>query len=211
MAGSTPLILFAPGAGASSASRWMTAWAERLRAFGTVVPLDYPYMKAGKKVPDRLPVLIEAHRAALVEAQRVHGDHHPVVLAGKSMGSRVGLHLANALSEEDHPPAAAICFGYPLRPIGGGALRTEVLLALTTPTLFLQGQSDPLCPLDELASVRAQMKAPTELLVVPGGNHSLEVKKRAAASAGRSQADEDQSIATAIAAFLRAHGVAFGS
>jgi predicted alpha/beta-hydrolase family hydrolase len=208
MAATTPLILFAPGAGASSASRWMTAWAERLGAFGVVVPLDYPYMKAGKKMPDRLPVLIDAHRAALVEAQRTHGADRALVFAGKSMGSRVGLHLANALVEEGQPPAAAICFGYPLRPIGGGALRTEVLLALRTPTLFLQGSSDPLCPLDQLSTVRGQMQAPSDLLIVAGGNHSLEVKKRAAASAGRSQADEDRAITNAIATFLRKLGMA---
>ncbi|HEY0712604.1 MAG TPA: alpha/beta fold hydrolase [Polyangia bacterium] len=208
MSDTTPLLLFAPGAGASSASRWMTAWAERLSAFGVVVPLDYPYMKAGKKVPDRLPVLIDAHRAALVDAQKQHGAARPVVLVGKSMGSRVGLHLANALVDEGQPPAAAICFGYPLQPIGGGALRSEVLLALRTPTLFLQGASDPMCPLDELARVRAEMQAPTDLLVVAGGNHSLEVKKRAAASAGRSQADEDRAIVGAIAGFLRRLGIA---
>ena len=168
------LMLFAPGAGASSASRWMTAWAQRLSALGIVVPLDYPYMKAGKKVPDRLPILIDAHRAALADAQQVHGAQRPVILVGKSMGSRVGLHVANVLVEAGHPPAAAICFGYPLRPIGGGVLRTEVLLALSTPTLFIQGTSDPLCPLDELAKVRAQMRGPNDLIVIQGGNHSLE-------------------------------------
>jgi predicted alpha/beta-hydrolase family hydrolase len=185
----------------------MTAWAERLGAFGVVVPMDYPYMKAGKKVPDRLPILIDAHRTALIDAQRLHGADRPVVLVGKSMGSRVGLHLANALVEDGTPPVAAICFGYPLRPIGGGALRTEVLLALSTPVLFLQGASDPLCPLDELAAVRERMRGPTRLLVVPGGNHSLEVKKRAAASAGRSQADEDRAISTEISTFLCGLGV----
>jgi predicted alpha/beta-hydrolase family hydrolase len=185
----------------------MTVWADRLRAFGVVVPIDYPYMKAGKKVPDRLPILIDAHRTALTDAQRVYGADRPVVLVGKSMGSRVGLHLANTLVEGGTPPVAAICFGYPLRPIGGGALRTEVLLALSTPVLFLQGSSDPLCPLDELAAVREKMRGPTRLLAVPGGNHSLEVKKRAAASAGRSQADEDRAISSEISAFLRGLGV----
>ena len=62
---SRPAFLFAPGAGAPSSSAWMIAWRDRLASLGEVVPFDYPYMRAGRKSPDRLPVLIEAHRAAL--------------------------------------------------------------------------------------------------------------------------------------------------
>jgi len=89
----SPLFLFAPGAGAPSTSAWMRAWARRLEALGTVVPFDYPYMKAGRKAPDRHPALVAAHGAALDEALAQHGQR-PVVLAGKSMGSRIGCHLA---------------------------------------------------------------------------------------------------------------------
>src|SRR5512145_321110 len=103
-----PLILFAPGAGAPSTSPWMSAWAERLATLGAVVRLDYPYMRAGRRSPDRLPILVSAHRDALAGARgRRRG---PVVLAGKSMGSRVGCHLA--LEEQVD---ALVCLGYPLR------------------------------------------------------------------------------------------------
>lgn len=45
----------------------MVRWAERLRALGAVVhAFDYGYTKAGKKAPDRHPVLVAAHRAAIV-------------------------------------------------------------------------------------------------------------------------------------------------
>src|SRR5256885_16109249 len=90
----SPLILFAHGAGAPSASAWMRAWARRLGALGEVVTFDYPYMKAKRKSPDRQPVLVAAHAAALDEARARHGTERPVVLAGKSMGSRVGCHPA---------------------------------------------------------------------------------------------------------------------
>jgi predicted alpha/beta-hydrolase family hydrolase len=207
-----PLVLFAHGAGAPSSSRWMQAWADRLRAVGPVAPFDYPYMKNGRKTPDRLPVLLEAHRQALAEAREEHGRHRPVVLAGKSMGSRIGCHLAVTLADEAatagaSPVAAVICFGYPLRAAGSGASRAEVLQALRTPILFLQGSRDPLGPLDDLAAVRTQMTAPNDLFVVDGGDHSLEIRKRAAAAAGQTQAGWDAGILVAIDTFLRAQGL----
>ena len=68
-------------------------------------------------------------------------------------------------------------------------MRDEVLIALRTPILFVQGSRDALCPLDKLAAVRARMTAPSTLLVVEGGNHSLEVsaaqRKATGTHAGR--------------------------
>jgi predicted alpha/beta-hydrolase family hydrolase len=200
----SPIILFAHGAGAPSTSGWMQAWARRLAALGEVVTFDYPYMKAKRKSPDRQPVLVAAHAAALDEARARHGADRPIVLAGKSMGSRMGCHLA----VERGGVAALVCFGYPLRSGATGALRDEVLLALRAPILFLQGSKDPLCSLADLASVRAKMTAPSELHAVQGGNHSLEVGKRELAAAGRSQEDVDQAVLAAVKGFLAAHGAA---
>jgi uncharacterized protein len=190
-----PLLLFAPGAGAPSTSAWMKRWAALLAAVGDVVRFDYPYRKAGRKSPDRLPVLVEAHRAALAEA-RAGRNGGPAVLVGKSMGGRVGCHLAL-----EEPVAAVVCLGYPL--VGQqGAVRSEVLLALRTPVLFVQGSSDRLCPLERLEEVRARMTAPTELHLVEGGNHSLEVGVRSLAARGEAQADVDARALAAIAAFV---------
>jgi len=190
-----PLLLFAPGAGAPSSSPWMSAWAERLGTIGDVLRLDYPYALAGRRSPDRLPVLVEAHRAALAAARARRSG--PVVLAGKSMGSRVGCHVA--LEERVD---ALVCLGYPLRGVRG-ELRSEVLLALRTPILFVEGSRDALCPLDALEEVRRRMRAPSALHVVEGGNHSLEVGVRALRAAGETQADVDARALAAIAAFLR--------
>ncbi|MCC6620152.1 MAG: alpha/beta fold hydrolase [Deltaproteobacteria bacterium] len=185
-----PLVLFAPGAGAPSTSPWMRAWAERLGAHGRVVTFDYPYMIAGRRLPDKLPVLVAAHRAALDAAR---GDATRVVLAGKSMGSRVGCHLAEQPGVE---VAALVCFGYPLRS-PTGTLRDEVLLSLATPILFVQGDRDPLCPLELLADVRARMTAPSVLHVVPGGDHGLAVRGGKAR-----QAESDAAVERAVTTFL---------
>jgi predicted alpha/beta-hydrolase family hydrolase len=190
-----PLLLFAPGAGAPSTSAWMTRWAERLGALGEVVRFDYPYMKAGRRSPDRLPALVAAHRAALEEARGGRRDRL-AVLVGKSMGGRVGCHLSL-----EEPVAGLVCLGYPL--VGQrGDVRSEVLLALRTPVLFVQGGRDRLCPLDRLEEVRARMSAPSALHVVEGGDHSLEVGVRALAARGARQEDLDRASLGAIAAFL---------
>jgi predicted alpha/beta-hydrolase family hydrolase len=175
----------------------MSAWAERLGTLGEVSRFDYPYMGAGRRSPDRLPVLVEAHRAALAEARA--GHHGPVVLAGKSMGSRVGCHLA--LEEQVE---ALVCLGYPLRG-ARGELRSEVLLALRTPILFVQGTRDPLCPVEALEDVRRRMRVPSALHRVESGNHSLEVGARALRAAGETQDDVDARTLAAIAGFLREH------
>src|SRR5438067_8523507 len=85
------------------------------------------------------------------------------------MGGRVGCHLS--LEEKVD---GLVCLGYPLCGMGDRTkLRDEVLRALTTPILFVQGTRDSLCPLDLLARVRADMKAPNSLHSVEGVYHSL--------------------------------------
>src|SRR5947209_8344341 len=87
-----PWFLLAHGAGAPSSSPWMKAWRERLATLGDVTVFDYPYMRAGRKTPDKLPALVAAHSDALGGVRaRAAG---PIFLAGKSMGGRVGCHLA---------------------------------------------------------------------------------------------------------------------
>lgn len=193
-----PLILFAPGAGAPSTSAWMLAWASRLGVLGDVVTLDYLYVREGRRAPDRLPVLVAAHRAALDGARRDRPGV-PVVLAGKSMGSRVGCHVACEVRVD-----AIVCLGYPLRGARGD-LRDQVLLALETPVLFAQGTRDALCPLDELEAVRARMRAPSSLHRVEGGDHGLVVRRRALQAAGETQEDADRRTLGAVQAFLAAH------
>lgn len=169
---SAPLFLFAPGAGAPSTSAWMQAWRDRLSSLGHVVTFDYPYMKAGRRMPDRAPALIAAHAEALAQARAAHPRADRVFLIGKSMGSRMGCHLALQT-----PVTGVVCLGYPLISGSSGAKRDQVLLALGTPILFVQGTNDGLCPLAELEAVRAKMAARNELFVVQGGDHSLELSR----------------------------------
>jgi len=154
-------------------------------------------MREGRKRPDSLPQLIAAHRKAL---HRVRGRHRveSTILIGKSMGGRVGCHLS--LEEKVD---GLVCLGYPLCAMGDRTkLRDEVLRALASPILFVQGTRDSLCPLDLLERVRVQMNAPSVLHLVEGGDHSLRAPKRALERAGETQSDIDQKILKAIAAFV---------
>jgi hypothetical protein len=190
------LLLFAPGAGASSAHPWMQRWKVRLENEGQVRTFDYDYMREGRRRPDPLPILVAAHRAALREAGR--DQSRPIFLVGKSMGGRIGCHLA--LEETVN---GLICFGYPLCGAGDpNKLRDKVLRELRTPILFIQGTRDPLCPLDLLEKVRAEMKAENFLHVVEGGDHSLAVAKRQLTAAGQTQEQVDDEIGATIHAFL---------
>ncbi len=188
------VFLFAPGAGAPSTHPWMLRWKERLRQIGDVETFDYDYMRDRRKRPDRLPQLVATHRQALAAARPKTSG--PIILIGKSMGGRIGCHVA--LEEKVN---GVVCLGYPL--CGGGdrsKLRDQVLRDLRTPILFVQGTRDPLCPLDLLENVRSQMIAPNSLHVVEGGDHSLLVRKKDLTN--ESQDDIDQRIAKAISDFV---------
>jgi uncharacterized protein len=190
-------FLLAPGAGAPSSHPRMRTFARLLGSMGRVQPFDYPYMIEGKGRPDSLPKLISAHRAALAALRASHDG--PIVLAGKSMGGRIGCHVALV-----EPVEAVICLGYPLCGAGDRSkLRDQVLLELRTPAMFVQGTRDPLCPLELLESVRLRMQALSTLHVVEGADHSLLVGKATLKALGSSRDETDEEISIAIARFLK--------
>jgi predicted alpha/beta-hydrolase family hydrolase len=191
-----PLFLFAPGAGAPSSHPWMQRWKNRLAEVGRVAVFDYPYMREERKRPDPLPQLIAAHRQALRDAKPIPGE--ATVLIGKSMGGRIGCHVS--LEEEVD---ALVCLGYPLCAMGDRAkLRDQILRALPTPILFVQGTRDSLCPLDLLEKVRTEMSVMNELHVVEGADHSLMVAKRHLQATQETQEDVDARILQQIAQFV---------
>ena len=194
---SGPFFLFAPGAGAPSTHPWMQKWKGYLQSIAEVALFDYGYMREGRRRPDPVPQMIAAHRQALAQfREKVSGQ---IFLIGKSMGGRIGCHVA--LEEK---VAGLICLGYPL--CGGrdrSKLRDKVLRELQTPILFVQGTRDPLCPLDLLAEVRSQMKASNFLHLVENGDHSLRITKRGLQAGGETQDDVDQRILAAIGTFAK--------
>jgi predicted alpha/beta-hydrolase family hydrolase len=180
----------------------MLRLAALLEGIGVVRAFDYPYMqRQGRKAPDKLEVLVAAHRG---EVERLRAQTSPpeqLVLAGKSMGGRVGCHVAL-----ESAVSGCVCFGYPLRG-QSGKLRDQVLLELRVPVLFVQGTRDELCDLGELEAVRLRMTARSELYVVDGGDHSLVVTKTRLKASGKTDSAVDLEIASAVRRFCESlHG-----
>jgi predicted alpha/beta-hydrolase family hydrolase len=175
----------------------MQSWKKRLSEIGEVGTFDYDYMREGRKRPDPLPQLIAAHREALNRARERYRSER-TILVGKSMGGRIGCHVS--LEEKVD---GLVCLGYPLCAMGDRAkLRDQVLRAINTPVLLVQGSRDPLCPLDLLERVRGEMETPNFLHVVEGGDHSLRLSKRQLQASGQTQDDVNQRVFQSIAEFI---------
>ncbi|MCB9897167.1 MAG: hypothetical protein H6825_04095 [Planctomycetes bacterium] len=176
-----PLVLLAHGAGAPFTSPFLRDAATGLVERGLdVARFHFPYMQRrvdeGKaRPPDRAPVLLDTWRAMLDTALS-WTDRGPVALAGKSMGGR----MASMLLADGRAPeaACAVYLGYPLHPAGRtDRLRAEHLPRVSVPQLFVSGTRDPLADFDLLKQAVASC-AEAELLVVAGGDHDLQVRKR---------------------------------
>ncbi|KAG8375087.1 hypothetical protein BUALT_Bualt10G0063700 [Buddleja alternifolia] len=200
----SPVVVFAHGAGAPSSSDWMIRWkgmmAEALNAI-EVVTFDYPYISGGKRrAPPKAEKLVEFH-FDIVRKTITKYPGHPIVLAGKSMGSRVSCMVA---AEKDISASAVICLGYPLKGMNG-AVRDETLLQLTVPVMFVQGSKDGLCSLDNLEAVRKKMKSVNALHVIEGGDHSFKIGKKHLQSTGSNQEEAEDQAVQAIAKFVSSH------
>lgn len=205
---SPALFVFAHGAGAGQQHPFMVRYARGLAERGIdVVTFDFPYMQAGRKTPDKAPVLEQAFRAAIVEAAaRREFKRHRLFIGGKSMGGRIATHVAAALDRwpQAPSPAGVIAFGYPLAPPRSKRTGDRVthLKQLTVPALIVQGTRDPFGGPDEIADAIADAspRPPIEILTVEGGDHSFAVLK----SSGRDQAVVHAEIQDAVAAWMAA-------
>lgn len=186
------LLVLAHGAGAGQASPFMVSYASQLAARGlSVATFDFAYMARGRKTPDRPAVLEATFRAAVVGAAgRADLAGAPVLIGGKSMGGRIGTHLAAdpAGWPADAPPlAGVVVLGYPLAPPGGrrSGDRVSHLRRLRVPTLIVQGTRDVFGGPDEVreAIFAGGVTPPVDIVAVDGGDHSFAVLK----SSGREQ------------------------
>ncbi|KAL2342682.1 hypothetical protein Fmac_003967 [Flemingia macrophylla] len=196
----SPVVIFAHGAGAPSSSDWMQRWKNMLKQAlhaVEVITFDYPYMSGKKRPPPKAEKLVEFHSSIVKETATKYPDH-PVILAGKSMGSRVGCMV---VSEKDINVSAVVCLGYPLKGING-AVRDETLLQLTVPTMFVQGSKDALCPIEKLEATQKKMKAPNELHIINGGDHSFKIAKKHLQANNSTQDEAEDAAVQAIAAFI---------
>jgi predicted alpha/beta-hydrolase family hydrolase len=123
-------------------------------------------------------VLDAAVREAAAElARRTKLAPGRLVLGGRSMGGR---YCSMAVGAEHEPLAALglLLLGYPLHPAGKPEqLRVAHLDRIQVPMLFFAGTRDALCKLELLRAALGSVRAPVQLHVVEGGDHSFNVPK----------------------------------
>lgn len=168
-------IVLAHGAGAGQDHPFMVALRDALASHGfPTMTFNYHYIERGSKAPDRTPKLLAVHRAA---ADRLLTYCDRVVLAGKSMGSRMGTHL---VGDEGWEAAGVVCFAYPLVPIGKGVPRpTEHLSRIECPQLYFAGTRDRLSPPDLMLDTLSGISG-ARLVIVDDADHSFHVPKQSA-------------------------------
>ncbi len=190
------IYVLAHGAGAGMRHAFLEKMAALL-AERDVATLRYqfPYVEAGRRMPDKRELLEHTVRAAVAEAARRAPDL-PLLAGGKSMGGRM---TSQAQAAEPLPGLRAIVFiGFPLHPPGKpSTARAEHLPAVGVPMLFLQGTRDELASLSLLEPVVRPLAPAAELVIVDGADHSFGVR----ASSGRRAADVLAGLADEVAGF----------
>lgn len=176
-------LLLTPGAGAGRDQPALVAIDDAVSPDGIAVDrLDFPYRLAGRRAPDRAPVLVAAVREAMAAlATRTGLAPSQLFAGGRSMGGR----MCSMAVAEGTPCAGLVLVSYPLHPPGKPEkMRTDHFPAITVPCLFVSGERDPFGRPDELeAAVKAIPSAVTiEWLA---GDHSLRRKDEEVAAVVR--------------------------
>jgi uncharacterized protein len=166
-------VVLAHGAGSNCESPVLRAVASAFAARGiAALRIDLPFRQARPKGPPA-PAWAARDRDGLRRALAALARRCPgrLMLGGHSYGGRqASMLLADA-------PALArglMLLAYPLHPPGRPERRrTEHLITLRTPTVFVHGTRDPFGLPDELDEVRGLMPRPTRLITVRDAGHDL--------------------------------------
>ena len=171
------VLVVAHGAGAGQTSAFMVRTAEGLAARGiTAATFDFPYVTAGRHVPDRPEVLERSWREA-IEATRAEVGELPMFIGGKSMGGRISSQVAaQGLTDV----RGLVFLGYPLHPPGKPQQRRDAHLpAVREPMLFVQGTRDAFGTADEIRDLLPRLQH-AALFEIAGGDHSFKIGGRGA-------------------------------
>ena len=174
-------VLLAHGAGADMNAATLTSVADAL-ADNKIASLrfNFPYKAAGRKSPDRPPVLLQAVRDAAADlAKRTKLPADRLVMGGRSMGGRI----CSMVAAEDGA-AGLVLLGYPLHPPGrADNLRIEHFPRLKMPVLFVSGTRDAFGSPDELKKNAKKIKGKVSWHWIETGDHGFKTLKSSGISA----------------------------
>lgn len=168
------LVLF-PGAGSNREHSSLVALEQRLSPL-PVSRIDFPYRRAGRRAPDRAPVLVDC---VVDEVRAFAALHHvrtsSVVIGGRSMGGRMcSMAAAGATTSTPLSVKGLVLISYPLHPPAKpDNLRIEHLPDVDVPTLFVHGTKDPFGSPDELKKHARKITGPVTFHFIDNGRHDL--------------------------------------
>ena len=169
--------VFAHGAGAGMAHRFMAAAADGLEERGiATLRYQFPYMERGSKRPDAPKVAQATVRAAVTQASNLLPGL-ALFAGGKSFGGRM---TSQAQAASPLPGVRGLVFlGFPLHPAGKPSdERGKHLFEVRAPMLFLQGTRDELANLRLLKPLVDQLGARATLDLFEEADHSFHVPAR---------------------------------
>ena len=170
------LLIIAHGAGGPMHSPFIRFFHTELAKQGFIaVKFNFPYMEAGRKVPDRKDVLEESYRTTIEQARNHIANGSRIFIGGKSMGGRIASQVAAA----DATDVEGLFFlGYPLHPPGRvDQLRDQHLYKIKKPMLFMSGTRDSFARKDLLEKVIQRIGPNAQLHWIKGGDHSFKTPR----------------------------------
>jgi predicted alpha/beta-hydrolase family hydrolase len=171
------VLVVGHGAGAGQSSPFMGRTAAGLAARGvSAATFDFPYISAGRRVPDRADVLERCWREA-IEVAREQAAGLPLFIGGKSMGGRIASQVA---AQGCDGVFGLVFLGYPLHPPGKPDARRDAHLpAIREPMLFVQGSRDAFGTAADIRALLPRLHRAT-VHEVSGGDHSFKIAGRGA-------------------------------
>ena len=166
-------VVLAHGAGSNCESPVLRAVAGAFAARGiAALRIDLPFRQARPKGPPA-PAWAARDREGLRRALTALGQRCPgrLMLGGHSYGGRQASML---LADTPGLAHALMLLAYPLHPPGRPERRrTEHLITLRTPTVFVHGTHDPFGLPHEIDEARGLMPGSTRLVTVRDAGHDL--------------------------------------
>lgn len=168
------VVLLYPGAGASRDQSTLVKVDAAVTAMKgwSAVRADFPYRIAGRRAPDRPPVLMNSVREELAAI----GNRKRVVVGGRSMGGRICSMVAAGADDSALPKnvVGVVTIAYPLHPPGRpDRLRVEHMPDVKVPWLFVQGTNDPFGHPDELTQWTKTVAGPVTHHWIENRGHDL--------------------------------------
>lgn len=159
-----------PGAGSNRDHSSLVSLEERLAPL-PVARVDFPYRRAGRKAPDRAPVLVDCVVREVKEFAALNSCRSSsLVIGGRSMGGRMcSMAVADGLAAK-----GLVLISYPLHPPAKPQnLRVEHLSNIAVPTLFVHGTNDPFGSPAELRRHARRVTGDVTFQFIERGRHDL--------------------------------------